>query len=142
MKVKEIIKYLHNYQKWRRGADLPMPNPKELGIAIDGAIRDEVGAYDGGEYALALDGELYADGEEENTYHKAIGNEVLPISDECDNDDNPRLIRAEWCPDDQPALSWRISSNIPYASFTIKEDGEPYCEGIIIDIDDIIPNNK
>lgn len=40
MKVKEIIKYLHNYQKWRRGADLPMPNPKELGIAIDGAIRE------------------------------------------------------------------------------------------------------
>ena len=39
-------------------------------------------------------------------------------------------------------MSWRISSNIPYASFTIKEDGEPYCEGIIIDIDDIIPNNK
>ena len=111
-------------------------------LEMRGAIRDEVGAYDGGEYALALDGELYADGEEENTYHTAIGNEVLPISDECDNDDNPRLIRAEWCPDDQPALSWRISSNIPYASFTIKEDGEPYCEGIIIDIDDIIPNNK
>lgn len=40
MKVKEIIKYLHNYQKWRRGADLPMPTPKELGIAIDGAIRE------------------------------------------------------------------------------------------------------
>ena len=31
MKVKEIIKYLHNYQKWRRGADLPMPNPKNWG---------------------------------------------------------------------------------------------------------------
>ena len=40
MKVKEIIKYLHNYQKGRRGADRPMPNPKELGIAIDGAIRE------------------------------------------------------------------------------------------------------
>lgn len=75
-------------------------------LEMRGAIRDEVGAYDGGEYALALDGELYADGEEENTYHKAIGNEVL------------------------------------HASFTIKVDGEPYCEGIIVDIDDIIPNNK
>ena len=40
-------------------------------LEMRGAIRDEVGAYDGGEYALALDGELYADGEEENTYHKA-----------------------------------------------------------------------
>ena len=32
-------------------------------LEMRGAIRDEVGAYDGGEYALALDGELYADGE-------------------------------------------------------------------------------
>lgn len=40
MEVKGIIKYLHYYQKWRRGADIPMPNPKELGIAIDGAIRE------------------------------------------------------------------------------------------------------
>lgn len=40
MKVKEIIKYLHDYQKWRREADLPMPYPEELGIAIDGAIRE------------------------------------------------------------------------------------------------------
>lgn len=111
-------------------------------LEMRGAIYDEAGAYDGGEYALALDGELYADGEEENTYHKAIGNEILPLSDEYDNDDNPRLIRAEWCPDDQLELSWRISSNMPYAPFTIKEDGEPYCEGIVIDIDDIISNNK
>lgn len=106
-------------------------------LEMRGAIRDEIGAWGGGEYALVLDGELYTDEEEENTYHKAIGNEVLPISDECDNDDNPRFIRVEWCPDDQPNLSWRISSNLPYSPFTIKEDGEPYCEGIVIDLDEV-----
>lgn len=111
-------------------------------LEMRGAIHDEVGAYNGGEYALTLDGELYADGEEENTYHKAIGNEVLPLSDEYDNDDNPRLIRAEWSPDDQPTLSWRISSNLPCAGFTILEDGKPYCEGIVIDLSEVtrIPN--
>ncbi len=109
-------------------------------LEMRGAIYDEVGAYNGGEYALTLYGELYADVEEENTYHKATENEVLPISDEYDNDDNPRLIRAEWCPDDLPDLSWRISSNMPYAPFTIKEDSEPYCEGIVIDIDEVSPN--
>ena len=41
-------------------------------LEMRGAIYDEAGAYDGGEYALVLDGELYADGEEENTYHKTI----------------------------------------------------------------------
>jgi len=111
-------------------------------LEMRGVIDDETGAYKGGEYALTLDGELYADGDEENTYHKAIGDEILPISDEYDNDDNPRLIRAEWCPHDQPALSWRISSNLPCARFIILEDGEPYCEGIVIDLSGVkrIPN--
>ena len=40
MKVKEIIRVLHAFQKWRRGADIPMPDPREIGRAIDGAIRE------------------------------------------------------------------------------------------------------
>lgn len=40
MKIKEIIRVLHAYQKWRRGADIPMPDPREIGRAIDGAIRE------------------------------------------------------------------------------------------------------
>lgn len=40
MKVKEIIRVLLAFQKWRRGADIPMPDPKEIGRAIDGAIRE------------------------------------------------------------------------------------------------------
>ena len=40
MKVKEIIRVLHAYQKWRRGANIPMPDPREIGRAIDGAIRE------------------------------------------------------------------------------------------------------
>lgn len=108
-------------------------------LEVEGAIYDEVGAYDGGEYALILKGELYADDEEENTYYKAIENGVVPISDEYDNNDNPRLIRVEWCPDDIPSISWRISSNMPYAAFRIREGAEPYCEGIVIDLDEIEP---
>ncbi len=114
-------------------------------LEMRGAIYDELGAYEGGVYALALDGEMYADGEEENTYHKAIGKRVLPLSDEyTNNDDNPRLIRAEWCPDDQPDLSWRITSNLPSAEFKILKDGEPYCEGIVIDLSEVkrIPNEQ
>ena len=40
MKVKEIIRVLHAYQKWRRGDNIPMPDPREIGRAIDGAIRE------------------------------------------------------------------------------------------------------
>lgn len=40
MRVKEIIRILLAFQKWRRGADIPMPEPEEIGRAIDGAIRE------------------------------------------------------------------------------------------------------
>lgn len=35
----EALKILHTYQKWRRGANIPMPEPKEIGEAIDVSIR-------------------------------------------------------------------------------------------------------
>lgn len=111
-------------------------------LEMRGVIYDEVGAWIGGEYALALDGEMYADGVEKNTYHKAKGNLVLPLSDVNDNDDNPRLIRVEWCPGGQPRLSWRVTSNMPCDSFTICDEGEPYCQGIVIDLDEVEPLNN
>ena len=40
MKIKEIIRILHSYQKWRRGANIQQPDPKEVGRAIDGAVRE------------------------------------------------------------------------------------------------------
>jgi hypothetical protein len=39
MEVKEAIKILRYYQKWRRGAKIAMPDPKQAGIAIDVAIK-------------------------------------------------------------------------------------------------------
>lgn len=37
---KELIRKLHEMQKWRRGADMPMPlTPKEFGEVIDDCIR-------------------------------------------------------------------------------------------------------
>lgn len=39
MTITEIIKCLHTLQKWRRGANIPQPDPKEAGEAIDEAIR-------------------------------------------------------------------------------------------------------
>ena len=37
---KALIRKLHEMQRWRRGADIPMPlTQKEFGIAIDDCIR-------------------------------------------------------------------------------------------------------
>ena len=38
MDKKELVKFLRGYNHWRRGAEIPMPSPKELGIALDIAI--------------------------------------------------------------------------------------------------------
>lgn len=38
MNKKELIKFLRDYNHWRRGAEIPMPTPKELGTALDAAI--------------------------------------------------------------------------------------------------------
>lgn len=40
MLIAEAIKILENYNQWRRGADIPQPNPKLIGIAIDKAIKE------------------------------------------------------------------------------------------------------
>ena len=38
--MKEIIKFLENYNKWRRGDEnIEMPNPKEIGENIDKVIK-------------------------------------------------------------------------------------------------------
>lgn len=37
--IKEAVKLLQHYNRWRRGADVEMPRPKEIGKAIDTAIE-------------------------------------------------------------------------------------------------------
>lgn len=37
--LEQTIKALHYLQKWRRGANIPMPEPVFVGKAIDEAIR-------------------------------------------------------------------------------------------------------
>ena len=39
MKINEVITKLDYHNKWRRGADLPMMDPTELGKVIKDAIK-------------------------------------------------------------------------------------------------------
>lgn len=38
MKKKELLNGLRDYQKWRKGADTEMPDPKDITRLIDSAI--------------------------------------------------------------------------------------------------------
>ena len=39
MDKQEVIKILEQHNKWRRGADIEMLSPKDIGKAIDYAIK-------------------------------------------------------------------------------------------------------
>lgn len=38
--IESTIAILRQFNKWRRGADMPQPNPKKIGLAIDAAIAE------------------------------------------------------------------------------------------------------
>ena len=89
-----------------------------------GAIRDEVGAYDGGYAHLTRAGLL---------------------TNDCDNDRCPHFERAKetaatieaiWSPEGE-AISWVYRTSIPHATFIVEEDGEPYCRGIVFSLSDV-----
>lgn len=39
MTEKLALKILHDFQNWRRGKNIPQPDPTKVGLAIDVAIR-------------------------------------------------------------------------------------------------------
>ena len=39
MTLQQAISTLEYYQRWRKGADIPQPNPKEISEAIDISIN-------------------------------------------------------------------------------------------------------
>jgi len=90
-----------------------------------GAINDEVGCYGGGEAHVDRNG---------------------LVQSECDDDGCPYFqrekekaaeIKALWCEDVIPMISWRYETEIPHVKFTINEDGEAWCEGIVFALADV-----
>lgn len=92
-------------------------------VELDGAIYDEVGAYEG--TVIHLNGRGIIQNECDNKfcpYHKREAKEA-------------RIIKAIWCPDDR--LSWAFETDIPHETFLVVEDGEPFCQGIVFSINDL-----
>ncbi len=91
-------------------------------VEFSGAINDEVGAYNGTTVYLTPDG-------------------VLQKPD-CGQDDCPyfarerekaRTIKAVW--HDKGGPCWTFETDIPHETFTVMEDGEPFCVGIVFSME-------
>lgn len=83
---------------------------------FDGAVNDEFNAYEGTTVTVFATGHACA--------------EELPF-------EGGAKVVFSWAPTEQ--LSWRVSTNIPFAPFTINETGEPFCDGAVFQLADCRP---
>ena len=83
-------------------------------VEFDGAIREEVGAWEGATIYVDADGPIEPC-ECECKYYKAA------VS-------NAKHISAYWCRD---GWSWEFTTVIPHAEFFFYSEGEKYCRGIV-----------
>jgi hypothetical protein len=91
-------------------------------MELRGAINDEVGCYNGGTAYLTPDGLLQNDCENEECPH------FIKLKEKA------ATVTAKW---DDGGFSWRYETEIPHVKFTIKEDDENYCEGIVFALADV-----
>ena len=95
-------------------------------VELRGAIDAEVGAYDGGTIFVTPAGIL-----EE------------PACDSAENCECPhftaakktaKTIKAVWCGGE---AAWTFETDIPHETFTVFEDGEAFCIGIVFSVADL-----
>lgn len=130
MDIKEFAKSIsgkeYGYQQFTKEE---IETAKENGFVIvygcsddlmefDGAIQEEIGCYRGG-----------------NAWVKGEQVSDLPIIV------GEKLIKAIWCgeedDDNGPEIAWTYETDIPHENFMIYECGEPYCRGIVFQIEDV-----
>lgn len=98
-------------------------------MEFDGAIYDEVDAYEGATAQIDAKG-------------------VLPSWDSASEDEDAardyferkpkcRTIEALWSPAVPDGASWAYKTDIPHQTFDVMEDGGIYCRGIVFSVSDL-----
>lgn len=123
--AKELSNDINSEARWFHLTDEQLAFAKEHGIVVvygysddnvefDGAIRDEVGAYEGAEIYLDADGPI-TECECGCKYYRAAMKDA-------------KRINAFWCFND---WCWFFRTDIPHEEFEFYSDGEPFCKGIV-----------
>lgn len=105
-------------------------------IRVRGVVCDEIYICGDEQLALVLAGEKIDDEEAVIDIDTPC---IVPLSNDYDNETNPRLIiaRCDFGEDTQPR--WEFNTNMPHADFLLYRDGKQFCKGIVIDLDEIEP---
>lgn len=99
-------------------------------LELHGAIRDEIGCFNGGEFKVGPEAILEPK-EEHDDLTLAEARSYVELERKSLN-----TIKAEFGPKDIDC-SWRISIDCPHATFNVMEDGELFCIGIVFAIADL-----
>ena len=105
-------------------------------IEFEGAFTDEGSCYGGDPFYINSEGVLTKP--EQDDYSDDENGETQFFNDFKEYrgaKKKGRCIVAEWCVTDE--YSWTYVTGIPHAKFDVLEDGEKYCQGIVIDIKDL-----
>ncbi len=86
---------------------------------LRGAIHDEIPCYGGGDLYLTRAGPIDLSEDCPRCHRKAV--------------ENAKRIEALW--NKEAGYSWTYKTYIPHATFEIVEEGEPYCRGIVFELD-------
>ena len=98
---------------------------------LRGAIEDEVGVCDGGEFCIDRLGRMLLPPIEDDD--REVLEKYLVMDVVKKRRAYAIQIEAIWCPE-EPNCSWAYKASVPASTFDIMEDGELYCRGIVIDL--------
>lgn len=99
-------------------------------MEFEGAIYDEVGAYEGTKVRIDSEG-LVPDFEQIEMDQR---NSKDKLREYFQREHSGKEIEALWCK--EPGYSWTFRTEIPHEVFEVIEDGDPYCRGIVFSLDD------
>jgi len=130
MTIQEFAKMLDGREMGNEMTSEDKEQARELGFVVvygysddnaelQGAIRKEVGCFDGGTIYLDNDGRFLEECECECSYYQLA-------KEKC------KLINIIWHDEGGPA--WTYETEIPHATFDVMEAGEVWCRGIVFDI--------
>lgn len=98
-------------------------------VILRGAIEDEIDMYEGGDFELDALGVLPEPGAEDRTEaeHAALHERRR----------SAKTITAAFC-DPSSEWAWSFETDLPHSTFSVYDDGEEYCLGIVISLADLV----
>lgn len=93
-------------------------------VELRGAIHDEIDAYEGTTFYVTPKGLLEKESEDDDCPHFARER------------DKATPIEAKWC-DEKLNTSWSYNTEIPHDTFSVYEEDELYCIGIVFALSDV-----